>query len=312
MAERMLGFGVGEAAPVPRVGESKHRGGTAGGLVDADLIPVGAGHGTTLVPIAVRSKVGAIVRRRAIRSGRARRRSAAAGDARHPRSRRAGRVRARATRRPVGGPATATAPSGPTAAASGPRAARRARRARWPAVAASKKPSRRSASGESTSRANGSSSPRSQAAAGIENPRLGPCTIARGTQRRDRPAQQALLRRGPRTFIARRQRERELGDGRVEERHAHLERVGHARAVGLHEQVVGEVDAEVDVLQAGERSARPRSRRSGRGSTVERVGAAPVGAEQRGAARPARRSPSSRDGARAGAAAPRATKRLAL
>src|SRR4051812_41140159 len=34
MTERMLGLGVGEAALVPRVGESEHRGGAAGGLVD--------------------------------------------------------------------------------------------------------------------------------------------------------------------------------------------------------------------------------------------------------------------------------------
>ena len=38
VAERMLGLGVGEAALVPRVGESEHRGCTAGGLVDTDLL----------------------------------------------------------------------------------------------------------------------------------------------------------------------------------------------------------------------------------------------------------------------------------
>ena len=38
-------------------------------------------------------------------------------------------------------------------------------------------------------------------------------------------------------------------DGRVEERHPRLERVGHARPVGLHEQVVHQVDAEIQVLQ---------------------------------------------------------------
>ena len=44
-----------------------------------------------------------------------------------------------------------------------------------------KKPWRRSTSAESVSRANGSSSPRSHAAAGIEKPRFAPCTIARGS-----------------------------------------------------------------------------------------------------------------------------------
>ena len=45
----------------------------------------------------------------------------------------------------------------------------------------SKKPCERSVAGDSVARANGSSSPRSQAAAGIEKPRLRPCTISRGT-----------------------------------------------------------------------------------------------------------------------------------
>ena len=44
-----------------------------------------------------------------------------------------------------------------------------------------KKPWRRSVSGLSVSRANGSSSPRSQAAAGIEKPRFLPRTIRLGT-----------------------------------------------------------------------------------------------------------------------------------
>ena len=38
----------------------------------------------------------------------------------------------------------------------------------------------------------------------------------------------------------------------VAERHARLERVRHAGAVGLHEQVVDEVDADVDVLEPRE------------------------------------------------------------
>src|SRR3712207_6183642 len=40
---------------------------------------------------------------------------------------------------------------------------------------------------------------------------------------------------------------------RVEERHARFERVGHARAVGLREQVVDEVDARVEVLETSKR-----------------------------------------------------------
>src|SRR5436305_13732811 len=42
---------------------------------------------------------------------------------------------------------------------------------------------------------------------------------------------------------------KECGDRWVAERQQSIQRVGHARTVGLHQQVVGEVDAEVDVLQ---------------------------------------------------------------
>ena len=42
---------------------------------------------------------------------------------------------------------------------------------------------------------------------------------------------------------------RERHDDGVAERHARLERVRHRGAVGLHEQVVDEVDGAVDVLQ---------------------------------------------------------------
>ena len=49
MAERMLGLGVGEAALVPRVGESEHRGGTTGGLVDTDLLTGRRGHGKNAI-----------------------------------------------------------------------------------------------------------------------------------------------------------------------------------------------------------------------------------------------------------------------
>src|SRR2546430_8656517 len=47
-------------------------------------------------------------------------------------------------------------------------------------------PCRRIVSAESVSRANGSSSPRSQAAAGIENPRLRPCTTSGGDRKSTR------------------------------------------------------------------------------------------------------------------------------
>ena len=43
--------------------------------------------------------------------------------------------------------------------------------------------------------------------------------------------------------------EREVGHDRIEERDARLEGVRHRRAVGLREQVVDEVRAEVDVLE---------------------------------------------------------------
>ena len=49
MAERMLGLGVGEAAMVPRVGESEHRGSTTGGLVDTDVLTGRRGHGKNVI-----------------------------------------------------------------------------------------------------------------------------------------------------------------------------------------------------------------------------------------------------------------------
>jgi hypothetical protein len=44
MAERMLGLGVGEAALVPSVRESEHRGSTPGSLVDTELLTGRRGH----------------------------------------------------------------------------------------------------------------------------------------------------------------------------------------------------------------------------------------------------------------------------
>ena len=83
-------------------------------------------------------------------------------------------------------------------------ARRRARRAAASRPPAGRSPGGGSVSAESVSRANGSSSPRSHAAAGIEKPRLRPCTISRGSERRDRLAQQHLLRE-PAHLVPRRQ-----------------------------------------------------------------------------------------------------------
>ena len=70
-------------------------------------------------------------------------------------------------------------------------------------------------------------------------------------ERLGRLPQQHLLPQ-PAHLVPAREREREVRHHRVEERDARLERVRHRRAVGLHEQVVDEVGAEVDVLQARE------------------------------------------------------------
>jgi hypothetical protein len=130
-------------------------------------------------------------------------------------------------------------------------------------AAGSKKPCRRSRSGESVSCANGSRSPFSQAAAGIEKPRF-----CRGRSRAAAAARRpcaAAPSCEAAHLLPRRQREREVRHDGVEERHARLERVRHRRAVGLHEQVVDEVDAEVDVLQPREQLGALRLRDSARG-----------------------------------------------
>jgi hypothetical protein len=67
MAERMLGLGVGEAAMVPRVGESEHHRGTAGGLLDTELLTGRRGHGkNAIADRPARSRCVRIVRRRLI------------------------------------------------------------------------------------------------------------------------------------------------------------------------------------------------------------------------------------------------------
>jgi hypothetical protein len=102
------------------------------------------------------------------------------------------------------------------------------------------------------SRANGSRSPRSQDAAGNREAALLAANDPLRNERRDRLAQQYLLAEAADAVPGRESR-REAGEGGVEERHARFERVRHRGAVGLHEEVVCEVDPEVDVLQAGER-----------------------------------------------------------
>ena len=69
-------------------------------------------------------------------------------------------------------------------------------------------------------------------------------------ERRDRLAQQPLLLEAA-NLVTRGQRQREVGHHRVEKRHACLERPGHRGPIGLHQQVVDEVAAEVDVLEPG-------------------------------------------------------------
>ena len=134
------------------------------------------------------------------------------------------------------------------------------------------------------------------------------CCAGRAAQR---PAEQALLRR-PRTLSLRGERQGEFGDHRVEIRHAGLQPVGHAHPVRLDEQIVRQVDAEVHVLQRASSGA-PAVSANRRRHWRERVGAglAPFRLSNSSALRRRRRSPSSRDGARAAAARPRATNRLA-
>jgi hypothetical protein len=51
-------------------------------------------------------------------------------------------------------------------------------------------------------------------------------------------------------LVARGEREGKVRHHRVEERNPRLERPGHRRSVGLHEQVVDEIAPEIDVLEA--------------------------------------------------------------
>src|SRR5947209_144145 len=64
-------------------------------------------------------------------------------------------------------------------------------------------------------------------------------------------AEQTLLGQAP-DLELRRKGERQVGHLRIEVRDAGLEAVEHADAIGLHEEVVGQVDANIDVLEPGE------------------------------------------------------------
>ena len=154
------------------------------------------------------------------------------------------------------------------------------------------------------------SSPRSHAAAGIENPCFGAVRISAGMTGAT-AARSSRFFCSPRTLCTTGVREREVGDDGVEERHARLERVRHRRAVGLHELVVDEVDAEVDVLQAREH-LRPRRLREPRAVEVDRVEVAAAAVEQLAADLAARAPDVQPQWRSSGGSARAAAKRLAL
>ena len=164
-----------------------------------------------------------------------------------------------------------------------------------------KYPWRRRVSGLSVSRANGSRSPRSQAAAGIEKPRFLPRTIWRGNERCDGLAQEHLLAQR-RVLGAAEGRPRRTPRRPGRERHARLERSGpwtrgrSSPAGRPRGRCRGRRPAGAPAAR------RPRSRRSGRGRG--RPGRTRAGGPSARRARRPRRSPSRRDGARAAAGAP--------
>ena len=134
-----------------------------------------------------------------------------------------------------------------------------------------KKPWRRSVSAESVSRANGSRSPAQPGRGRDREAALAPAQELGRDQRRGRLAQEDLLAQ-PAHLVPVGEPEREVRHDRVEERDARLERVRHRRAVGLHEQVVDEVRAEVDVLEPREQLG-ALGLREARAQEVDRVGA---------------------------------------
>ena len=106
-----------------------------------------------------------------------------------------------------------------------------------------------------------------------------------GEQRRDRAAQQPLLREAAHLAAASAAPSANSATRWSRNGTRSLERVRHARPVGLDQQVVDQVDAEVDVLQARERLG-ARGLGVARAVEVERV---PARVAPRRAARPARR-----------------------
>ena len=136
---------------------------------------------------------------------------------------------------------------------------------------------------------------------------------ARGELRRERgartPGAARPCRRGPESRSESGKRDAELEHLVVEQRRAELERGRHRRAVRLHEQVVREVGARVEQLEAGDagRGGGPRRAAGGRRGREARARRALRGAA-RGRPPSARRSarargaPRSRAGARRGTA----------
>ena len=127
--------------------------------------------------------------------------------------------------------------------------------------------------GSQRPRANGSSSPRSQAAAGIEKPRLRAVHDLAREQRLERLAQQPLLLEPAHLVAAGSERAKPATT--VSRKGTRLERPGHRRAVGLHQQVVDEVPAEVDVLEPREQLV-PLGLGEARAFALERVEPAPA------------------------------------
>ena len=103
----------------------------------------------------------------------------------------------------------------------------------------------------------GSSGPRSQAAAGATNPRLGP-RGDRARQQRRGAARRTRLRLAAASSRAAGSASASDGHDGIEVRDPDLEAVRHARAVGLQQQVVGEEGPEVDVLQPRQPARRHR------------------------------------------------------
>ena len=166
-----------------------------------------------------------------------------------------------------------------------------------------RKPWRRSVSGDSVSRANGSQLAAQPRRGGDREAALASRARPRAAAAARPPCRSSRFFERPRTLCRTGSENAKFDDDGVHERNARLERPRHRRAVGLRQQVVDEVEAEVDVLQAGQELV-SLGLGEARAVADERVEAA-AAAGQLGARVGARRSPSSRGGARAAAGAPR-------